>query len=139
MTYLAPRVSIQNVPVCTFKTSLCVPAPHPHVFTHVDVLSVLTDRFERAHEGFPACVTSHTTPHHTAHTHTHHNHNNNHSHTQQRQRQRHTSNLQLHSTQHGKTHQVQTQQGLTDSSFFVFSGGAWPFSQLVKSFVWLLL
>ena len=70
MTYLAPRVSIQNVPVCTFKTSLCVPAPHPHVFTHVDVLSVLTDRFERAHEGFPACVTSHTTPHHTAHTHT---------------------------------------------------------------------
>ena len=63
------------------------------------------------------CVTSHTTPH----THTHQNHNQNHSHTRQRQRQRHTTNLQLHSIQHGKTHQPQTQQGLTDSSFFGFN------------------
>ena len=30
-----PRVSIQNVPVCTFKTSPCVPAPRAHVETHV--------------------------------------------------------------------------------------------------------
>ena len=64
------------------------------------------------------------TPHHTNHTtpHTHTNHN----HTQ-RQRQRYTTthndeqptNLQLHSTQHRKTHQVQTQQGLTDCSLFL--------------------
>ena len=29
----SPCVSIQNVPVCTFKTSLCVPAPRAHVTT----------------------------------------------------------------------------------------------------------
>ena len=28
------RVSIQNVPVCRFKTSPCVPAPRAHVFQH---------------------------------------------------------------------------------------------------------
>ena len=32
------RVSVQNVPMCTFKTSPCVPAPRPHVETHVRVV-----------------------------------------------------------------------------------------------------
>ena len=46
-------------PVYTFKTSPCVPAPHPHVLRHVDVLPVHTGVFQR--------VTPHTTPH-TTHT-----------------------------------------------------------------------
>ena len=77
-------------PVCTFKTSPCVPATRPHVVTHVDVLPVVacthgdvlnahTGVFQRGHP------THHTTTHYIAHT--HHNHNDNHSHTQQRQRQ----------------------------------------------------
>ena len=40
-----PRVSTQNVPVCTFKTSPCVPAPRPHVETHVRVLPAFTGTF----------------------------------------------------------------------------------------------
>ena len=37
--------------------------------------------------------------------------------------------LRLNLTQHGKTHQVQTQLGLTDRELFLDSvgGGAWPF------------
>ena len=73
--------------------------------THGDVLDVHTGFFQVSLHSTPL-----TTPHHD-------------NDTRQRQRQRHTTthNLQLHSTQHGKTHQVQTQQGLTDSSFFIFS------------------
>ena len=47
-----PRVSIQNVSVCTFKTSPSVPAPRAHVFQHVrgagthgDVLTAHTGTF----------------------------------------------------------------------------------------------
>ena len=36
---------IQNVPVCTFKTSPCVPAPRAHVSTHVRVVPVHTGTF----------------------------------------------------------------------------------------------
>ena len=50
------RVSIQNVTMCTFKTSPCLPAPRAHVFQHVRV--------------FPAYTNGHTT-HATPHTHTH--------------------------------------------------------------------
>ncbi len=37
--------------------------------------------------------------------------------------------LRLNLTQHGETHQVQTQEGLTDRELFLDSvgGGAWPF------------
>ena len=35
-----PSVSTQHVPVCTFKTSPCVPAPREHVFQHVRVVLV---------------------------------------------------------------------------------------------------
>ena len=38
------RVSIQNVPVCTFRTSPCVPAPRAHVFQHAHVLLAPTER-----------------------------------------------------------------------------------------------
>ena len=38
-------VSIQNVPVCTFKTSPCVPATRAHVETHVRVVLVHTEAF----------------------------------------------------------------------------------------------
>ena len=90
---LPPHVYVQNVPVCTGTTPTCVYTGCTH--------------------GFFFSVSLHT-PHHN---------NDNDNDTQQRQRQRHTTthNLQLHSTQDGKTHQVQTQQGLTNSSFFIFS------------------
>ena len=39
------RVWIQNVPVCTFKTSPCVPAPRAHVETHVRVVAANTRTF----------------------------------------------------------------------------------------------
>ena len=54
-----------TLPVCTLKTSPCVPAPHPHVFTHVDVLNVHTETFWMYTRGFSAC---HSTHHTTSHT-----------------------------------------------------------------------
>ena len=110
--------------VCpTSKSPPCVPAPHPHVFTRVDVLPVHKGTFwmytrgvlsESPHTPQPQ-PQPHTTTQTTTTTTTHND-------TQ-------PTNLQLHSTQHGKTHQVQTQQGLTDCSlfFWCFDGVAWPF------------
>ena len=40
-----PRVSIQTVPVCRFKTLPCVPAKRAHVETHVRVVPVHTEAF----------------------------------------------------------------------------------------------
>ena len=40
-----PSVSIQSVPVCTFKTLPCVPAPRAHVFQHARVLKAHTEAF----------------------------------------------------------------------------------------------
>ena len=39
-------VSTQNVPVCTFRTSPCVPAPRAHVETHARVLPAYTVTFK---------------------------------------------------------------------------------------------
>ena len=39
------RVSVQNVSVCSFKTSLCVTAPRAHVFQHVCVVPAYTGTF----------------------------------------------------------------------------------------------
>ncbi len=61
------RVSIQNVPVCTFKTSPCVPAPRAHVETHVRVMPATRGRFGWTYGVFTVPHTNHTT-HHTAHT-----------------------------------------------------------------------
>jgi len=46
--------------------------------------------------------------------------------------------MRLNLTQHGKPHQVRTQQGLTDCELFLDSveGGAWPF--LVRGLVCLV-
>ena len=44
-TLLPPRVYVQNVSVCTFKTSPCVPAPRAHVSTHVRVVRAYTGTF----------------------------------------------------------------------------------------------
>ena len=75
--------------VCRFKTSPCVPAPRPHVVTHVCVLLVHTGTFESAHGGFSAC---HGTHHdHTTATTTH-------NHSPTRQRQGHTTNQTTTST-----------------------------------------
>ena len=41
-TLKTPRVWIQHVPVCTFKTSPCMPALCAHVETHVRVVLVHT-------------------------------------------------------------------------------------------------
>ena len=111
--------TFQNVPVCTGTTPTCVYTCGRVAGTHGDVLNVHTGFFQRvSHTHTP----HHTTPHHTTpHTHTTTT-TNNHSHTRQRQRQRHNNQLAASfrlNTE--KTHQVQTQQGLTDSSFFVFS------------------
>ena len=66
--------SIQNVPVCTFKTSPCVPAPRAHVETHVRV-GLARGRFACTHGGVlnPHTVFSRffSVPQHT-HTHTKH-------------------------------------------------------------------
>ena len=127
------RVYVQNVPVCTGITRTCVSTCGRGAGIHGDVLNVHTEA---------CCIYTRgvfSVPHHTTHTTTTitatitatHNNDND---TQQPPRQRHTTtttttthndtqptNLQLHLTQHGKTHQVQTQQRLTDSSFFIFS------------------
>ena len=73
-----PSVWIQNVPVCTFKTSPCVPAPRPHVLHTVTFL--------KPHTGFStffaACRNTHKHTHEHTHTHTHHDHNDTHHTTQ---------------------------------------------------------
>ena len=68
---------MKNVPVCTFKTSPCMPAPRAHMLKHVCAWCRHTrGRFERTHRDVLSGHTefrsvSHTnTPHHTAHTHT---------------------------------------------------------------------
>ncbi len=69
MNLLLPRrVSIQNVPVCTFKTSPCVPAPRAHVETHVRVMPATRGRFGRTYGVFTVPHNTNHTTHHTAHT-----------------------------------------------------------------------
>ena len=74
------RVWIQNVSVCTFTTSPCVPAPRAHVSNtcargagiHGDVLNVHTEAFLKPNTGFStcfsACRNSHTHQTHTTTT-----------------------------------------------------------------------
>ena len=77
-------VSIQNVPVCTFRTSPCVPAPRAHVFQHARVLPAHTEafltytraRFESAHGGFEWTHHTATAPRQRTHTTTHTTHQN---------------------------------------------------------------
>ena len=53
------RVCIRNVPLCTFETSPCVPAPRPHALSHAGVVPVHTEVFLNVHTGTPH------TPHNT--------------------------------------------------------------------------
>ena len=62
-THPSLRVYVQNAPVCTFKTSPCVPAPRPQVLPHAGVVPGTHGDVLNVHTGFSAC---HTTPH--AHT-----------------------------------------------------------------------
>ena len=98
----ALRVSIQNVPVCTFKASPCVPAPRAHVFQHVRVVPAYTGRFACTHGGV---LNPHTgvfsVPHHTAHTHHDHNHSHSHNDTHHRPHQRH--HMHSHTQHHTET------------------------------------
>ena len=88
------RVWIQNVPVCTFKTSPCVPAPRAHEETHVRVVLACTRTFgmdtrrrvgihirfflvffsvpqhKRTHQTHTTTTTTHTTQHHNTQHHT---------------------------------------------------------------------
>ena len=77
-----PRVYVQNVPVCTLKTSPCVPAPRTHVVTHGNVLNGHTDAFLNPHTGFSRffIVPQHTNTHHDHQQ--HHDHNDTHHTTQ---------------------------------------------------------
>ena len=85
------RVYVQNALVCRFKTSPCMPAPRPHVVTHVCVVPVRTGTFWIYTRGLSAC---HGTHHdHTTATATH-----THTRQRQRQRQRHTTNQTITST-----------------------------------------
>ena len=71
-----PVCPLKHVPMCTFKTSTCVPAPRAHVSTRVRVVPAYTGRFERTHGGVfffkkknPHGFFQRFTPHHnTAHT-----------------------------------------------------------------------
>ena len=47
-----PRVSVQNVTMCTLKTSPCVPAPPTHVFQHAHVVPAYTRRLNMHTETF---------------------------------------------------------------------------------------
>ena len=105
------RVYVQSAPMCTgTNTHMCVDMWTCCWYTR--------ERCGCTHWVFQR-VNPHTTPHHTVHTPQP---TTTDSHTQQRQP--HTTNqptnLQLHSTQHGKNHQVQTQKGLTDRSFLIY-------------------
>ena len=57
---------MQNVTVCTFKTSPFVPAPRAHMFQHVCAWCRYTrGRFERTHgDALSGHTAPHTTPHH---------------------------------------------------------------------------
>ena len=58
-------------PVCTFKTSSCVPAPRAHVFQHVRVVPVYTGTFwtdTRGRVEWTHGIFQRATPHHTPHT-----------------------------------------------------------------------
>ena len=75
-------VSTPHVPVCTFNTSPCMPAPRAHVFRHVCAWCRYTrGRVEWTHGFFSVSHTTHHTPHRThttpqhktQHTTTHHN------------------------------------------------------------------
>ena len=90
----APRVHIQNVPVCTGTTSTCM--------NHVDVVPVHTGRFECTHGGFFS-VSDHTPRPHHDRTHAHHDHTTTvtHNHTQPRTA---THNNTQHNTPHATPH-----------------------------------
>ena len=132
----ALRVYIQNVPVCTSTT--------PTKKNMWAWCRYARERFECTHGFFS--VSYHTPQHHT-HTHTtrhHHDHHHKGHSTKHNTAPPHPHithinlmppktvelSLRLNVPQHGKTHQVQTQQGLTDCSLFLDStgGAAWPFS-----------
>ena len=76
---------MKNVPVCTFKTSPCVPAPRAHVLKHVCAWCRYTrGGFERSHGDVLSGHTefrsvshtnTHTSTHTTHHDTTHHDHN----------------------------------------------------------------
>ena len=67
MTSPAPPSLLPLLPVCAFKTSPCMLAPHVHVFIHVGMLPVHTGTILNPHTGFSTfcSVPQHT---HTKHT-----------------------------------------------------------------------
>ena len=126
--FLPLRVSIQNVPVCTFKTSPCVPTPRAHVSTHVRVVPVNTGTFwtdtrgrvEWTHGIFSA---RHTTPH-TAHT----RHNTRHNTPQQHDRN--NTRRQRHAETEKEDREDKTTEERREKRETIHfqCGGAWPFS-----------
>ena len=97
--------------VCAFKTSPCVPRHHARTWYHMRAWCRYTQgRFECTHGGFSACQTTHhTTPHAHTHTTTHTTtvtHTTTTTTTTTTHNDTEPTNLRLHSTQHGKTHEV---------------------------------
>ena len=128
--------------VCSLKTPPCVRSKrhrvyqhHTHMCLHMWTCCRYTRRRFGCTHGFFQRVTPHTTPQRTApHTHTHTTTTATATATHDSDNDNDTqpTNLQLHATQHGKTHQVQTRQGLTDRSFLILRVVVLVCSQLVE-------
>ena len=98
------RVSIQNVPVWTFKTSPCVRAPRAHVSTHVRVVPAYPTTFGMyTRRFFLRPTTGFSTLFQRAATHT-----NTHTHTKHTPRPPTTPRPQRHTTQHNTQHHAET-------------------------------
>ena len=100
------RVSIQNVPVWTFKTSPCVRAPRAHVSTHVRVVPAYPTTFGMYTRRFflrPTTGFSTLFQRAATHTNTH-----THTHTKHTPRPPTTPRPQRHTTQHNTQHHAET-------------------------------
>ena len=104
---LALRVWIQNVSVCTFKTSPCVLAPHVHVSTHVRVVLAYTGTLYTVTFLNPHGVFFHVFFQRAA---KHTNNNNTHKHTPNTHHDHQTTPRPQRHTPHNTTHNITRRQ-----------------------------
>ena len=142
----------KNVPVCTFKTSPCVPAPRAHMLKHVCAwCRYKRGRFERSHGDklsghmvFSRCHTPHTA--HRTHANTH-NATQQHNNTtttphrdRDRDRQRHKEDRDRERREDGRGERQEkekTEEDKRREKIHFQCGGAWPFFVGVVIF-WLI-
>ena len=120
---------LKHVPICTFKTSQCVPAPRAHVFQHMCALfrhargrfePTYGDVFEWTHGFFQRFTPHHNTAPHTPHTTPRHKtqHHTETGRDRQRQRQR---------EKRGRKRRRQDKIREKREKIHFQCGGAWPF------------